>query len=190
MKTEIATADPSAADGENLVFLYPPKSNPYLQQVKLRLKSRKSLQVMEALSANQIMNEVERSGSGLLFLGIRTNDDLTRVLKCLKDLQGLIQTNALRVLALTDIETPRALMLLRGRGCTDVFPTRLMWSSLENNINHALSLLTMHRLMHIVPKRKDDPVDFLGAEAVHPESMPTENDPFDPELATNLKVWV
>ena len=126
------------------------------------------------------------SSSALLFLCVRNFRELKVILKTLRRMQGLIQTDALRVIAMTDMEDPRTASLLKGRGCIEVYPTRLMWNSLESNINQSLSILTMHKLMSLTPTRTDGPREITAAEKAEWEHGLQE--PFDKSLESKLKV--
>lgn len=186
-----ATAAPASLANESLVMLYPTQGNPYLQQVKLRLEKRKTLQVVEAASPNHISETIQNIGSGLLFICVRNFQDLKLVSKCLTELKGVIRDRSLRVLGVTDLDDPRVHSLLKGRGCMEVYPSRLIWQSLENNINYAIGILTMQRIFSTSPQdptRSSTPFNDLTAAGLAEDL--SDATPFDSELESKLKVWI
>jgi hypothetical protein len=100
-------------------------------------------------------------------------------------LKDSIQDRSLRVLGVTEMEDPRVVTLLKGRGCLDVFSSKLIWNSLESNINYAIGILAMQRLLaSTTPRSVSEPV----AETAF--CSQADDAPFDPDLEAKLKVWI
>src|SRR5208337_4412965 len=108
---------PTSEMSESLILLYPPRGNPYLKQVKLRLQKRKSLNVVDADSPKHILEQIQSAGSAVLFICIRDFAELKLALKCLVKLKDSIRNRSIRVLGVTDLDDPRVMTLMKGRGC-------------------------------------------------------------------------
>jgi hypothetical protein len=161
------------------VLLYRFSKNPYLQQIKMRLSARDTLHVREATFTQEIITAIENSASGLVLLSIQNLSDLRQVSKTLRKLKHLIGKSELRILALSDLEDPRAAALLKGRGCVDVVPAGLVWQQLEAKIDFEIGQLP--------PVRTRTSLDL---EPDHSES----SDPMlfgqNPSPGQKLKVWL
>jgi hypothetical protein len=161
------------------VLLYRFSKNPYLQQIKMRLSARDTIRVREATFAQDIISEIETSSSGLVLLSVQNIPDLKQVSKTLRKLKYLIDSSEVRIFALSDLDDPRVIKLLKGRGCVDVVPTGLIWNQLEAKIDFEIGQLA--------PVRARTSLDL---EPDHSES----SDPMlfgqNPSPGQKLKVWL
>jgi len=183
MATSSAKSTPAADKSESLIFLYPSRGSPYLEQVKMRLQKRKALEVVEAESPAHIAESILMAGSGVLFVCVQDFRDLKLVLKCMAELKPLIQDRSLRVMGVTEMDDPRATRLLKARGCPDLYPSNLIWSSLEAYINYSISILLMQRIL------AQHPCVQTGPRVVSSIDKRNE-DPFDSDLNPELKIWI
>ena len=183
MAASSAKTTPTSDKSESLIFLYPNRGSPYLEQVKIRLQKRKALEVVEAESPAHISESILLTGSGVLFVCVQNFRDLKLVLKCMNELKPLIQDRSLRVLGVIEMNDPRATRLLKGRGCPDVYPSDLIWSSLKAYINYSISILLMQRILAQHPCVQSVPRLVSNAEN-------RDEDPFDPDLNPELRIWI